>query len=57
MAAVLKRDLGVDAELVEGKRSEFTVWVGDAMVAEKSRVAFPSDEEVLAAVRAALGPS
>jgi len=57
VAAVLKRDLGVDAELVEGKRSEFTVWVGDAMVAEKSRVAFPSDEEVLAAVRAAFGPS
>ncbi len=57
MAAVLKRDLGVDAELVEGKRSEFTVWVGDAMVAGKSRVAFPSDEEVLAAVRAAIGPS
>lgn len=55
MAAVLKSDLGVDAELVEGKRSEFTVWVGDKLVAEKSMKGFPSDEVVVARVRAAMG--
>jgi hypothetical protein len=55
VAALLKHDLGVDAELVEGKRSEFTVWVGDGLVAEKSWSGFPSDEDVVAGVRAALG--
>ena len=54
MAASLKQHLGVDAELVEGKRSEFTVWVGDTLVAEKSRTGFPSDQDVVAGVRAAL---
>jgi len=54
VAALLERDLGVDADMVEGKRSEFTVWVGDKLVAEKSSSGFPSDEDVVAGVRAAL---
>jgi hypothetical protein len=38
-------------ELVEGNRGEFTVWVGGKLVAEKGPGGFPSDEEVVAAVR------
>ena len=41
----------VAAQLIEGGRGEFTVWVDDAIVAEKSAAGFPGDDEVLAAVR------
>ena len=42
---------GVTPELVEGRRSEFTIWVGDREVAGKTLRGFPSDDAVLAAVR------
>ena len=48
---------GTTPEIVVGRRSEFSVWVDDTLVAEKSRRGFPSDEDVLAGVRAALGKS
>lgn len=54
MAAILKSELGVEPELVEGSRGEFTVWVGERRVAQKGWLRFPSDEKVLAAVRQAL---
>ena len=54
MAELLRRELGVKAELVEGERGEFTVWVGDRMVAKKGWVRFPADQKVLSAVRQAL---
>ena len=54
MAEQIRRELGVEPELVEGDRGEFTVWVGDRVVARKGWVRFPSDERVLAAVRQAL---
>jgi hypothetical protein len=54
VAEAIKRELGVEAELVEGARGEFTVWVGDRVVAKKGWVRFPPDERVLAAVRQAL---
>jgi len=47
----------VDANLVEGKRGEFTVLVGTQSVAQKSLFGFPSEEDVVAAVRDALKPS
>ena len=53
-AAALKSALNVDADLVEGKRGEFTVLVGTQSVAHKSMFGFPSDEDVVAAVRDAL---
>ena len=56
MAAVLEEDLGEEAELVEGNRGEFTVWVGEEQVAGKDAIGFPSEQDVLAAVRKALGP-
>ena len=54
MAELIKRELGIEPELVEGDRGEFTVWVGDRMVAKKGWVRFPSDKRVLAAVQHAL---
>jgi hypothetical protein len=53
-AALIKEAEGLDTELVEGARGEFTVWVGDEKVAKKDSMGFPSDTDVLAAVQAAL---
>ncbi|MDQ3685778.1 MAG: hypothetical protein M3430_09280 [Acidobacteriota bacterium] len=55
MAETIKREIGVETELIEGGRGEFTVWVGDRVVAQKGWIKFPSDQKVLAAVRQALG--
>ena len=54
MAALLERELGVKAELVEGGLGEFTVLVGDKVAAKKGLLFFPPDKKVLAAVRKAL---
>ena len=51
MADLLKRELGVEVELKEGGRGEFTVWVNDKVVAKKGWLRFPQDEKVLTAVR------
>ena len=51
MAAVLEQELGIESELVEGKRGEFTVWLGDELIAQKDANGFPSEDDVLAAVR------
>lgn len=57
MAELIKRELKVEAELIEGDRGEFTVSVGDRPVAKKGWIRFPSDQKVLSAVRLALGQS
>ena len=54
MAELLKRELGVETNLVEGDRGEFTVWVDDHGVAKKGWLGFPDDGKVLEAVREAL---
>ena len=54
MAELIKRELGIETELVEGDRGEFTVWVGDQVVAKKGWVRFPPDQKVLSAVKLAL---
>ena len=54
MAAKLERELGVKAELVEGDLGEFAVSVGDKAVAHKGLIFFPTDKQVLNAVRRAL---
>jgi hypothetical protein len=51
---MIAQETGVTPELVEGRRSEFTIWVGDRQVAGKSLKGFPSDDTVLRAVRSAL---
>ena len=56
MAALIKDNVGADVQLVEGGRGEFTVWVGDNVVAKKDPlVGFPTDDDALAAVQRALG--
>jgi hypothetical protein len=54
VAAVLKTALGVETELAEGGRGEFTVWVGDEVVARKDSKGFPSEDDALAGVQRAL---
>lgn len=54
MAELIKRELGVEPELIEGDRGEFTVWVGDRVVAKKGWVRFPPDDKVLSEVRRVL---
>jgi hypothetical protein len=54
VADVLKRELGVDAELIKGDPGEFTVWVGDQQVAKKGWLGFPSEQKVVDAVRQAM---
>jgi hypothetical protein len=55
VAALIKDAVGADTELVEGGRGEFTVWVGNEVVAKKDPlVGFPTDEDAVAAVRRAL---
>ncbi|MDX6696106.1 MAG: hypothetical protein QOF02_3709 [Blastocatellia bacterium] len=55
MAELLKRELGVvEVGLIAGGRGEFTVWVDDAIVAKKSWLGFPDEQQILLAVRAAL---
>jgi hypothetical protein len=54
VAELIERELGMATELVEGDRGEFTVWVGEQVVAKKGWVRFPADQKVLEAVRQAL---
>jgi predicted Rdx family selenoprotein len=51
VAAQLKQELGVTAELIVGTSGEFTVWVDDQKVAEKSWRGFPDPDDVVDAVR------
>jgi len=51
---LLKKELGVDVEIGGGDAGEFTVWVGDRIVARKAWLRLPSDRRVRDAVRAAL---
>jgi hypothetical protein len=54
VAELIKRELGVQPELIEGDRGEFSVWVGNHVVAKKGWLRFPSDQKVLTAVRQAI---
>ena len=54
MAELIKSKLGLQPQLVEGDRGEFTVWVGDQLVAKKGWVRFPADEKVLSAIEQAI---
>ncbi len=53
---MLKQELGVVTSLVVGRSGEFTVWVDDVKVAEKSGARFPEPGDVVAAVRARAAP-
>jgi selenoprotein W-related protein len=49
-ADALKKELGVETELVPGNTGEFTVWVGGRMVAKKRFLFFPKDRDIVRAV-------
>jgi Rdx family len=54
VAALISQQTGIDVDLVVGGRGEFTVWVGDQVVAKKAGGVFPEDDEIVAAVRQGL---
>ena len=51
MAALIQKETGINPELVKGNRGEFTVWVDDVKVAQKTSEGFPSEPDALAAVQ------
>jgi hypothetical protein len=51
VAEVLKQELNVDTQLVEGDRGEFTVWVDGNKVINKVGDDFPPENDVVSAVR------
>ena len=51
MADLIKRELGVEVELVEGNKNEFSVWVDNKVVAKQGWIIFPTDNKILSAVR------
>jgi predicted Rdx family selenoprotein len=51
---VLKEQLGVDADLVVGQAGVFEVSVDGKVVVSRTRLGFPSDEDVVGGVRDAL---
>jgi hypothetical protein len=55
VAALIKQHLGIDPDIVEGARGEFSIWVGTERVAQKGPEGFPSEEDALSAVKGALG--
>ena len=54
MAALIKDSLQLDAGIEPGGRGEFTVWVDDVKVSEKTRNGFPSEKAILDSVAKAL---
>ena len=54
VAAVMAKQTAIEPDLVEGDRGEFTVWVGEKVVAQKDAAGFPSESDVLSAVQSAL---
>jgi hypothetical protein len=51
---MIREATSADVVVVEGGRGEFSVRVGDRVIAQKSPRGFPSDDEIVAGVRAAL---
>jgi len=54
VAALIKQETGLDADLEPGGRGEFSLWLDGVKVAEKTRTGFPNDKALLAAVRSAV---
>jgi selenoprotein W-related protein len=52
---VLKKELGLESQLVVGSSGIFEVAVDGKVVAQRRSWRFPSDEEIVQAVSSALG--
>ena len=57
MAALIKRETGIEPRLVVGGWGEFAVLVNDKTVVKKGWLKLPGDERVLCAVLDALRPA
>lgn len=51
MADLLKEKFGLETTLTPGGVGEFTVWVDGKLVAEKGSAGFPSEQEIVEAVK------
>jgi hypothetical protein len=51
---LIKEKLGIEPELVEGGRGEFTVRVNDEIVAKKGWFRFPAEEKIIESVKESL---
>ena len=51
----MEKELGVKPELAVGTPGSFQVWVDGKVVIEKHVMGFPTEEEIVGAVGAALG--
>jgi len=54
VAALIKRETGIEPQLAQGRLGEFSVRVDQRLVIKKGWIKFPPDEQVLAAVEDAL---
>lgn len=54
MAALLKGEIGIEPQLVQGRMGEFSVWLDGMLIVKKGWLKLPPDERVLKAVRNAL---
>jgi len=57
VAAHLKQNLDIDADLVVGNSGELTLWVDGVKVAEKGRNGLLDPDDAVAAVREAIRPT
>jgi len=54
VAALLKGEIGIEPQLVQGRMGEFSVWLDGMLIVKKGWLKLPPDERVLKAVRNAL---
>jgi hypothetical protein len=54
VAALIKKETGLESRLEAGGRGELSVWVGEKKVVEKTSRGFPSDAALITAVKGAL---
>lgn len=57
MAALIKQESGMDADLEPGGRGELSVWVDGKKIADKTMRGFPADADLLKNVKDALAAS
>ena len=57
VAALIKQESGMDADLEPGGRGELSVWVDGKKVADKTMRGFPADADLLKNVKDALAAS
>jgi predicted Rdx family selenoprotein len=51
VADLLKSEFGIEADLIPGGVGEFTVWVEGNKIAEKGYDGFPSEAEIVEAIK------